>query len=279
MFEDNEGDLELYLGSDSVSRSDLGLESMLAAEPRAPRAKSSLSGRSHKNKYINSIHEMVQELPKDKLLTISQGRDLLPTNAQTVTSNRLSARQSRERKKVYVDLMEAKLTQLEEEKRCLDKQLHEAKDSLLRASTLAQQTAGGFTAGRQLIVKKLTQLLSRKCEGGPDKERNEEEVNMTLDSLRYRISATGKERIGILNEHLKQISSNCFPALTRYLMWSACEGRHFFNGDPESEAEPWFRDLLTSLALTPAQLGEIRRRQGMLGRSKKEVDQFAEEID
>lgn len=119
--------------------------------------------------------------------------------------------------------METKLVKLEEDKQNLLRQLHEARENLSKASTLAQQTAGGFTVGRQHTIKKLEQLVSKKQEGDP------EEINIILDSLRFRISATGKERVNTVNEYFRQIVNNCFPALNRYLMWSAIEGKHIFS--------------------------------------------------
>lgn len=46
--------------------------------------------------------------------------------------------------------------------------------------------------------------------------------------MRYRIGASGKERINSFNEYLKQILSICFPAMHRYLLWSAAEKQHVF---------------------------------------------------
>jgi vacuolar-type H+-ATPase subunit H len=157
---------------------------------------------------------------------------------------RASAKNSRLRKKLYIDLLETKLEKLEEERQKLAKALHEAREGLAKASTMAQQTAGGFTVGRQHTIKKLEQLVSKTEEG------DAEEVNIILDSLRYRISATGKERVNSVNEYFRQIANTCFPALNRYLMWSALERRHLFSADPSNDPDEWFRDFFNSMNLS-----------------------------
>lgn len=57
-----------------------------------------------------------------------------------------------------------------------------------------------------------------------------------MDSLRvkfyliqYRIGANGRERVNTLNEYFKQIVNISFPALHRYMMWTASEGKHLFD--------------------------------------------------
>jgi hypothetical protein len=77
----------------------------------------------------------------------------------------------------------------------------------------------GFTASRHQMIKKLELLLERANKG----EDPSEEINTIIDSLRYRIGATGKERINTINEYFRQIVNLSLPALHRYMMWSAAE--------------------------------------------------------
>lgn len=77
------------------------------------------------------------------------------------------------------------------------------------------------------MMKKIKALLERS-NGGEDTST---EINGIIDSLRYRIGATGKERINTINEYFRQIVNLSLPALHRYMMWSAAEGRHLFGSD------------------------------------------------
>ena len=80
------------------------------------------------------------------------------------------------------------------------------------------------------MMKKIEGLLERAQSG----EDPSVEINSVIDSLRYKIGATGRERINTINEYFKQIVNLSLPALHRYMMWSAAEGRHLFSED-ESE--------------------------------------------
>lgn len=62
-------------------------------------------------------------------------------------------------------------------------------------------------------------------------ESVEEEINFVLDSLMWRMGATGKERVMKLNECFKQIINLSLPALHRYMLWSASEKKHLFDCD------------------------------------------------
>jgi len=55
------------------------------------------------------------------------------------------------------------------------------------------------------------------------------EINEILDSLRTRIGTTGRERVNTINEYFKQIVNISFPALHRYMMWTASERKHLFS--------------------------------------------------
>jgi hypothetical protein len=82
------------------------------------------------------------------------------------------------------------------------------------------ETGMSFVVALHSTFKKLEELFNNK------KEDDLDEINIILDSMRYRIGATGKERISTVNEFFKQILNICFPALDRYLMWSASEQQH-----------------------------------------------------
>lgn len=53
---------------------------------------------------------------------------------------------------------------------------------------------------------------------GPDVDV---EINIMLDSMRYRLGATGKERVMKVNEFFKQIIHLSLPPVLRHLVWDA----------------------------------------------------------
>lgn len=89
----------------------------------------------------------------------------------------------------------------------------------------------GFTASRHQMMKKIEGLL-QKAKNGEDPSV---ELNEIIDSLRYKIGATGKQRINTINEYFRQIVNLSLPALHRYMMWSAAENRHLFGNDEQED--------------------------------------------
>lgn len=89
-----------------------------------------------KNKYIRELTKMIDEGEKSGLIKYVRPRktqEELEESSQESTKgsrrygklkrNRISARNSRQRKKIYLDLMEAKFAKLEAEKAQLDRAL------------------------------------------------------------------------------------------------------------------------------------------------------------
>lgn len=57
-----------------------------------------------------------------------------------------------------------------------------------------------------------------------------------MDSMFYRVGATGKERINKLNEYFKQVINHSIPAISRYFLWSSSSEKHWFD-EVKSEEE------------------------------------------
>lgn len=87
-------------------------------------------------------------------------------------------------------------------------------------------------------MQKLSSLLSNKSLD----ERNNE-INICLDSIVYRVGANGKERKSVLNKLYKDIINFSLPALHRYFVWAADRGAHLFNEGIEKEEDHWYREL------------------------------------
>ena len=74
----------------------------------------------------------------------------------------------------------------------------------------------------------------------------------TCSITQFRIGATGKERINTLNEYYRQILNISFPALHRYMLWTASEQKHLFGQESadSTDQDAWFRELEDTLTLT-----------------------------
>ena len=87
------------------------------------------------------------------------------------------------------------------------------------------------------IIKKLEGLL----EGQEIEERNNE-INICLDSIIYRIGALGNERKAALKKLYSDLLNFSQPALYRYMLWSAVQKIHIF-GDGPVEDDKWCKEI------------------------------------
>jgi hypothetical protein len=80
------------------------------------------------------------------------------------------------------------------------------------------------------IIRKLERLISDQNE----EDRNNE-FNICLDSIIYRIGGLGKERKAALSKLYLDLLNFSQPALYRYFLWSAVTKKHLFGGKPTAE--------------------------------------------
>lgn len=110
---------------------------------------------------------------------------------------------------------------MEKEQRKLENEIEEVEGEIqktkVKINDFYQENkyASGFSALNQLEGK-LERLLLQDIS-----ETIEEEINIILDSIMFRVGATGKERIVKINECFKQIINLSLPALHRYVLWMA----------------------------------------------------------
>lgn len=70
--------------------------------------------------------------------------------------------------------------------------------------------------------------LIEKLEKCIESNGEENEINLLLDSMRFRLGATGKERVTAVNYFFKQILDICLPTHFRYFLHTA-EAGEFVN--------------------------------------------------
>jgi len=134
--------------------------------------------------------------------------------------NRESARNSRKRKKVYIELLEKKVAQLQLELVNSRKQL-EVNNNSFNKLCGQSKLMNTLYSGKQQLFEKLERMLTGKIDEG--------EVSLLIDSLRFRLGASGKERTSAINFFFKQIIDLNVPVHMKYLLWTAAEGKDLFS--------------------------------------------------
>jgi len=193
--------------------------------------------------------------------------------------NRESARNSRKRKKIYIDLLERKVDQLTKELDTTKKQLDLNTDNLNKIC-FKSKLMNTLINGRMQLFERLEKMLNGKVD--------ETEINLLIDSLRLRLGANGKERVEAINYFFKQIIEILIPVHMKYLLWVASEGKDLFNhpqthinnsmGNLSSPSENdidnngYWNELLTQVSLTqPQKKNIVKYRKKLIQEKQKFV--------
>jgi hypothetical protein len=148
---------------------------------------------------------------------------------QKLAKNRESARNSRIRKKVYIDLLEKTVDQLQKELTSARKQLENNTNNLSKLNFQSKPLQNLHT-GKTQLFERLEKMVDSRAE--------ESEVSLLIDSLRFRFGASGKERIEVVNYMFKQVVEFLVPVHMKYLLWAATQNKDMFN-TPDSSMTAW----------------------------------------
>eukprot|EP01017_Pseudomicrothorax_dubius_P031873 TRINITY_DN4115_c0_g2_i1.p1 TRINITY_DN4115_c0_g2~~TRINITY_DN4115_c0_g2_i1.p1 ORF type:complete len:302 (-),score=65.06 TRINITY_DN4115_c0_g2_i1:740-1645(-) len=153
---------------------------------------------------------------------------------QKLERNRESARMSRKRKKIYIEILENKVAQLHAEVEEANGLLEE-NNTNLRQICASSNLLSNLIIGRQSIFEKLEEAVATN---------NEAEASLLLDSLRYRLGANGKERLAGVKFYFRQLAEIFLPLHMKYLLLIA--------GDDKAEPSLW-NQMIEHLELNESQ--------------------------
>eukprot|EP00331_Platyophrya_macrostoma_P028142 CAMPEP_0176461060 /NCGR_PEP_ID=MMETSP0127-20121128/34410_1 /TAXON_ID=938130 /ORGANISM="Platyophrya macrostoma, Strain WH" /LENGTH=346 /DNA_ID=CAMNT_0017852641 /DNA_START=188 /DNA_END=1227 /DNA_ORIENTATION=+ len=140
--------------------------------------------------------------------------------------NREAAKNSRIRKKIYIDLLEKKIEKLTQELEATKRQL-DVKEHV-------ESFISGYSAGAKLSELGNTIKLAADNVEKLLSADNSPELNVLIDSLRLRLCATGSARLKMISRCYKQIIDQILPTHLKYLLWSAKENMDLFYQDKET---------------------------------------------
>ncbi|KAL4467063.1 hypothetical protein ABPG74_010660 [Tetrahymena malaccensis] len=191
---------------------------------------------------------------------------------QKLARNRESARNSRKRKKIYIELLETKVATISEELE-KTKRVLETNNQYLNKLSFQTQILNGFIFGRQQLYEKIEKAIQSQAE--------ENEINLMLDSLRFRLGAAGKERITAVNYFFKQILDICVPTHYRYLLWSSQEALDMFNeeGSDADQRAPWRQELMNTISLSEQQKKQMQKFKKRFTSEKQKLDELIEGLN
>lgn len=187
-----------------------------------------------KNTYINKINSLMTNTLENNQISIESPRKYSQSSSDSseksplkkqceknksteldrlhkkLEKNRESARNSRKRKKIYIEVLENKVAELSSE-------LHSTKKSL-EFNIQQLQKMQGHTKHLNNLIQMKQQIYTKMGKITSSTIKDENEINLLLDSLRLRLGATGKERVAAVDSLFKQISEIIVPGYIRFLL-------------------------------------------------------------
>ncbi|CAK62828.1 unnamed protein product (macronuclear) [Paramecium tetraurelia] len=180
---------------------------------------------------------------------------------QKLAKNRESAKNSRARKKIYYELLETKVKELQEE---LDK----VKESN-RTQTKYTEICNKFQEKFQTFLDQQQQLFD-KLETCILKNKDNFEIAMVLDALRYRTNSNSQERNDAARQYFDSMVEVCLPIQTKYLIYALEKDKDFFAQQPEyqrsyiSDYTDWMKDVFKKTEIKPEQIVKVKKMKSKL---------------
>ncbi|CAD8103769.1 unnamed protein product [Paramecium primaurelia] len=187
-----------------------------------------------KNTYINKISTLIQEskqiiTPKLEKKVSTQTDDSIQAK---LIRNRECAKNSRQRKKIYLELLENRVNILKEE-------LENCKRFIKSHNNCISQIGSNSQLQKYYVGK---QQLFDKLESAVQNNYDNNEINLLLDSV-------GKEKMDASKYFLQQIMEISCPIYVKYILWAS----------GSNLTEPtWFTDINREANISDNQMKSLK---------------------
>ncbi|CAD8128080.1 unnamed protein product [Paramecium sonneborni] len=218
------------------------------------------SKQNQKNTYINKITSLIQET---KPIVASKFERKVSINTDDsiqakLIRNRECAKNSRKRKKIYLELLENRVNTLKEE---LDK----CKKIIKGHNSYMQQIESNTQLQNYFLCR---QQLFEKLEFAVQNNSDKNEVNMLLDQMRLRIGG-GNEKIKASNYFLQQIMEMSFPDHVTYLLWASGLNLNETN---------WFIDLSREINISDLQMKSLKKSYQNIEQDREQLKEIIKQL-
>ncbi|CAK56384.1 unnamed protein product (macronuclear) [Paramecium tetraurelia] len=232
-----------------------------------------------KNAYINKISSLIkitnqeQSDEKQRHMNINRvGKKQLPNKIQSqliigssncdkedkLAKNRESARNSRKRKKIYLELLETKVTKLSE-------QLEIFKRVNDQTTELATSLQSKINQRQDQDQNKI--ILFSNLQNSVQSNINEMNIDTFIESLNKKFGSGSLDRQQQIDHYSRQIYENCLSPYLNYIIGVAKTDQDIF-ASSESLSE---HGILRSLKLTDKQKQTLQKKQKKLLRYQNEL--------
>eukprot|EP00743_Colponemidia_sp_Colp-15_P006090 GILK01006548.1.p1 GENE.GILK01006548.1~~GILK01006548.1.p1 ORF type:complete len:368 (-),score=83.23 GILK01006548.1:247-1350(-) len=172
--------------------------------------------------------------------------DIFEKRAKRLARNRESAKQSRKRKKMYVELLEDKVKNLSTEIQNLKK--HQFTNEKLYESE-----------------RKFHGTLEDMLRNNTDEEAVGQVINQIQDAL----GSNGAERHAAIQYYFEQLQSLLVPGYSKFLMWSLNQDDKFFQSD-STQPDVWSK-IAKAVGVSPEQQTSLLEYRSIIKEEKQQL--------
>ncbi|CAD8108334.1 unnamed protein product [Paramecium primaurelia] len=190
-----------------------------------------------------------------------------PTQVK-LAKNRESAKNSRERKKIYQQLLEKQVSELQEENEKLKdickNQAHSME--IVNKKTQKFQT---FLEQQQQMFEKLELCLIKKV--------SDDEIGIIMDALRYRIQSNSKERNDTARVYFDSIAEILLPMQVKYLLYACSHSKDMFANSDQDYTE-WMKGNFENTNVKFENLTKLKKFQNKVQQFKQNISNSLDKI-
>ncbi|CAD8149246.1 unnamed protein product [Paramecium pentaurelia] len=223
-----------------------------------------------KNTYIKKISSLIK-MTNQEILDENQEKKQTVHKVQSqqfpgnnlgdkedkLAKNRESARNSRRRKKIYLELLESKVTKLSE-------QLDVYKNVNERTQQLAINLQNKITQKREQDQTKM--ILFSNLQNSINGNVGEMNIDAIIDSLNKKFGSGSQERHQLIDHYARQIYENCLAPYINYIIGVAKTEQDIFSNQEHTD-----NTILRNLKLTDKQKQILQKKQQKLLRHQNEL--------
>ncbi|CAD8121648.1 unnamed protein product [Paramecium sonneborni] len=186
---------------------------------------------------------------------------------QKLAKNRQSAKNSRARKKIYYELLEAKVKELQYEVERLKESNHN--ESQYYDICNKTQFQLFLDQEKQLFDKLETCLL---------KNQDNYEIAILLDALRNIIKSNSQERNDATKQYFDSMIEVCLPIQTKYLIYSLDNDKDFFAQSTEDYTD-WMKETFYKIQIQPEQILKVKKMKTKLQSARNNISDSIQKIN
>lgn len=175
--------------------------------------------------------------------------------------NRESARNSRRRKKQYIQYLESRVAQLTQE-------IASLKSGLAHTTAPPDQT---FVTQRKELYCRLNQAVYRT-------DPSDVEIAGMLDELSKKLGVDAMGRQEVVGRMFQQTLETMIPQHVKYFLWATDQDVDFFQPSPSCANQAAWKELITDGGFTQEQCAFIREYKGILVQEKEKMSESLKQL-